>query len=139
MICMDCNIYVDVMVNIDKCIKDFFINVNIGVFIKDLVYEQMGGEGDLVGIFNFFMVCNLNYFFNFKLKQFGYYDQFQSIFVNLEVGWKSQVYLILIGCNDWEFMLVYIDIFFFFYFLVGLFVVLFEMFKLFEFMFYVKV
>lgn len=31
--------YVDMMVNIDKRIGDFLLNVNIGVFIKDLVYE----------------------------------------------------------------------------------------------------
>lgn len=135
----DRNIYADVMVNIDKRIKDFSINANIGASIKDLVYEQMGGEGDLAGIPNFFTVRNLNYSSNFKPKQFGYHDQSQSIFANLEVGWKSQVYLTLTGRNDWESMLAYTDTPSFFYPSVGLSVVLSEMFKLPEFMSYAKV
>lgn len=99
----------------------------------------MGGEGDLAGIPNFFTVRNLNYSSNFKPKQFGYHDQSQSIFANLEVGWKSQVYLTLTGRNDWESMLAYTDTPSFFYPSVGLSVVLSEMFKLPEFMSYAKV
>lgn len=40
----DRNVYADVMLNINKRIADFSINANIGASIKDLQYEQAGGE-----------------------------------------------------------------------------------------------
>ena len=96
------------MVNIDKRIGDFSLNANIGASIKDLVYEQMGNEGDLAGIPNFFTVRNINYESNYKPKQFGYHDQSQGVFANIELGWRSMAYLTLTGRNDWESQLAHL-------------------------------
>ncbi len=105
----DRNIYADAMLNINKRIDDFSINANIGASIKDLKYEQAGGEGNLAGIPNFFTLNNLDYTSNYKPKQYGYHDQSQGIFANLEIGWKSMLYLTLTGRNDWESQLAFTD------------------------------
>lgn len=135
----DRSIYADVMLNINKRIDDFTVNANIGASIRDLQYEQAGGEGDLAGIANFFTLANLNYTSNYKPKQFGYHDQSQGIFANLELGWRSMLYLTLTGRNDWESQLAFTNHSSFFYPSVGLSAVLTEMFKLPEFISYAKV
>ena len=135
----DRNIYADAMLNINKRIDDFSINANIGASIKDLKYEQAGGEGNLAGIPNFFTLNNLDYTSNYKPKQYGYHDQSQGIFANLEIGWKSMLYLTLTGRNDWESQLAFTDHSSFFYPSVGLSAVLTEMIKLPEFISYAKI
>ena len=134
----DRNTYADMMVNIDKRIGDFSLNANIGASIKDLVYEQMGNEGDLAGIPNFFTVRNINYESNYKPKQFGYHDQSQGVFANIELGWRSMAYLTLTGRNDWESQLAFTKHSSFFYPSIGGSVVLSEMFRLPEFISYAK-
>ena len=134
----DRNTYADIMVNIDKRIGDFSLNANIGASIKDLVYEQMGNEGDLAGIPNFFTVRNINYESNYKPKQFGYHDQSQGVFANIELGWRSMAYLTLTGRNDWESQLAFTKHSSFFYPSIGGSVVLSEMFRLPEFISYAK-
>lgn len=136
---IDRHLYADAMVNIDKRVGDFSIHANIGASIKDLVYEQMGSEGDLAGIPNFFTVRNINYTTNYKPKQFGYHDQSQGVFANLELGWRSMLYLTVTGRNDWESQLAFTAQSSFFYPSGGLSVVLSEMFKLPEFISYAKV
>ena len=134
----DRNTYADMMVNIDKRIGDFSLNANIGASIKDLVYEQMGNEGDLAGIPNFFTVRNINYESNYKPKQFGYHGQSQGVFANIELGWRSMAYLTLTGRNDWESQLAFTKHSSFFYPSIGGSVVLSEMFRLPEFISYAK-
>lgn len=134
----DRQIYGDVMVNIDKRIADFSISANIGASITDLQYEEMGGAGDLAGIANFFTTRNINYENNYKPKQEGYHDQTQSVFANLEMGWKSMVYLTLTGRTDWPSALAFTKNRSFFYPSVGTSVVLSEMFNLPEAISYAK-
>ncbi|NCC10357.1 MAG: SusC/RagA family TonB-linked outer membrane protein [Bacteroidia bacterium] len=134
----DRHIYADAMVNIDKRMGDFSLSANIGTSFTDLQYEEAGGAGDLAGIANFFTLRNINYENNYKPKQFGYHDQTQSVFANVELGWKSMVYLTVTGRNDWVSALAFTDNNSFFYPSVGTSLVLTEMFKLPELISYAK-
>lgn len=135
----DRSIYADAMLTADKRFEDFTLNANLGASIKDLVHELKGMEGDLAGLANLFTIRNINYNSNFKPKQQGYHDQTQSIFANVELGWKSRLYLTLTGRTDWESMLAFTDTPCFFYPSVGVSAVLSEMFRLPEFISYAKV
>lgn len=98
--------------------------------------NKWGNEGDLAGIPNFFTVRNINYESNYKPKQFGYHDQSQGVFANIELGWRSMAYLTLTGRNDWESQLAFTKHSSFFYPSIGGSVVLSEMFRLPEFISY---
>ncbi len=66
----------------------------------------MGNAGDL-NIPNLFSTLNLNTTSNFKTMQKGWHDQTQSIFANVELGWKSMLYLTVTGRNEWASQLAY--------------------------------
>ncbi len=94
--------YGDVMANIDKSICDVWhISANIGASIDDVRYESLGHGGDLKEKANFFAIHNINYGPKYKPVQSGYHDQTQSIFANVEIGWKSMLYLTASVRNDW--------------------------------------
>ena len=58
--------------------------------------QTIGFAGDLI-IPNFFALNNINYAANYKPLPDGYDDEVQSIFANVELGWRSQLYLTLTG------------------------------------------
>ncbi|MGM9812970.1 MAG: SusC/RagA family TonB-linked outer membrane protein [Muribaculaceae bacterium] len=131
------SVYADAMLNIDKTLSDFRVNANIGASIYDISLESMGNAGDLLSP-NFFALNNLNYQTNYKPLQSGWHDQTQSIFANLELGWRSMLYLTLTGRADWESKLAFSDHPAFFYPSVGVSAVLSEMIALPEFISYAK-
>lgn len=123
------NTYGDVIVTVNKTFaEDWTLNVNLGASLNDTKYEQIGYNGNLATLPNFFAVHNLNYETKFKPLQSGYHDQAQAIFANIELGWKSMLYLTLTGRNDWESKLAYSNYSSFFYPSVGLSAVLSNMF-----------
>lgn len=134
----DRSIYADALLNIDKTFGDYRLNANIGTSIYDVSSEMMGYAGDLISP-NFFALNNINYKSNYKPLQNGWHDQTQSIFANVELGYRSMLYLTLTGRADWESKLAYSDNQSFFYPSVGLSAVLTEMFKLPEFISYAKI
>ena len=93
--------YGDVMLNINKTWNDWSLSANIGGSINDQRYQMIGHAGNLRDA-NLFAVHNLDYTTKYKPKQAGWHDQVQSVFANVEVGWRSMLYLTVTGRNDWD-------------------------------------
>ena len=132
--------YADFLVNINKRVGDFTIVANIGTSLSDNSYDMLGYNGPIQekGIPNVFNVFDLD---NTKKRatQEGWEEMTQSIFASAEVGWKSMLYLTLTGRNDWASQLLGSSQTSFFYPSVGLSGVISEMFKLPEWIDYLKV
>jgi TonB-linked SusC/RagA family outer membrane protein len=94
--------YADVIANFNKNFRDFSLSANIGASIKDLRMSDHYIDGHLDKIANFFVIGNLNRLQSFKTYQDGLAQQSQSVFANVEVGFKSMLYLTLTGRNDWD-------------------------------------
>ncbi len=94
--------YADFLVNINKRIKDFTLVANIGTSLSNNISSTFsyGGPIQENGIPNLFNVFDLD---NVKKRavQEAWQDVTYSIFANVEVGWKSMLYLTLTGRNDW--------------------------------------
>lgn len=132
------SLYADVLGTFDKTFNDFRLNANIGGSIYHTSMQMIGFAGDLV-IPNFFALNNLNYSANYKPLPEGYEDEIQSLFANVELGWRSQLYLTLTGRYDWDSKLAFSNKSGYFYYSAGLSSVLTEMFKLPKFISYAKV
>jgi len=95
--------YADVLANINKrFFDDFTLNANIGASIKDLRMEANSLIGDLKNVTNYFTTENLDRTANFKIDDDGLKRQTQSIFANVEIGYRSFLYLTLTARNDWD-------------------------------------
>ena len=123
------SLYTDLMATVDKTFGDFRLNTNIGMSLYHTSMQTIGFAGDLI-IPNFFALNNINYAANYKPLPDGYDDEVQSIFANVELGWRSQLYLTLTGRNDWDSKLAFSNQSSYFYPSVGLSAVLTEMFAL---------
>ena len=123
------SLYLDVLANVDKPFGDFRLNVNLGASLYHTSMQNLGYAGDLI-IPNFFALNNLNYAANYKPKVEGYEDEIQSVFANIELGWKSQLYLTMTGRNDWDSKLAFSKQRSYFYPSIGLSAVVSEMFAL---------
>ncbi len=117
---VDNSFYGDVMMNINKTWDNWSISANIGASINDIREEMIGMAGNLRGNANFFSIHNLDFSAKFKPKTHKWHDQSQAVFANVELGWKSMLYLTLTGRNDWESQLAYSKSSSFFYPSVGL-------------------
>lgn len=74
-----------------------------------------------------------------ELIEEGWHEQVQSVFANVEIGWKSMIYLTLTGRNDWASALANTQSSSFFYPSIGLSGVVSEMATLPQFISYLKV
>lgn len=133
--------YGDVMLNIAKSFYDnqLSLSANIGSSINDQREEQIGHGGNLDGIYNFFAIHNIDTSAKYRRIQSGYIQQSQSIFYNIEVGYKSMIYLTTTGRNDWESPLAFTDTPCFFYPSIGLSGIISSMVKLPDWISYLKV
>lgn len=131
------SLYADVLGTFDKTFGDFRLNANIGASIYHTSLQVMGFAGDLV-IPNFFALNNINYDANYKPLSNGYDDEIQSLFANVELGWRSQLYLTLTGRNDWDSKLAFSNQSSYFYPSVGLSAILSEMINMPELITYAK-
>ena len=94
----DRNTYADMMVNIDKRIGGLLAECQYRCVYQGFGFTNKWGMKVIwQGIPNFFTVRNINYESNYKPKQFGYHDQSQGVFANIELGWRSMAYLTLTG------------------------------------------
>ena len=132
------SLYTDLMATVDKTFGDFRLNTNIGMSLYHTSMQTIGFAGDLI-IPNFFALNNINYAANYKPLPDGYDDEVQSIFANVELGWRSQLYLTLTGRNDWDSRLAFSDYKSFFYPSVGLSAILTSMFNAPDWLTYLKV
>ena len=134
------NTYADVIATVNKNFgDDWSLNVNLGASINDGKYEVLGYDGNLATLPNFFAIHNLDMSAKYKPQQSGYHDQSQAVFANVEVGWKSMLYLTLTGRNDWESQLAYSNYSSVFYPSVGLSAIISNMFDAPKWLSYLKV
>lgn len=132
--------YADAMLNINKNIQDFSISANLGWNYSNYWLLQRGYKGTLLGVPNKFATSNIDPS-NGRISEKGGDSRVRNhaIFGNVELGWRSMLYLTLTGRNDWNSRLVNTDEKSFFYPSVGLSAIISEMVKLPDFLSYLKV
>lgn len=131
--------YADFLLNINKYFGNYSLTANVGTSISDMRSDESGIDGALM-IPNFFANTNVNKnAASTKLIQNGWHEQTQSVFANVELGWKSMLYLTLTGRNDWASALANTSNSSFFYPSVGLSGVISEMVTMPSFISYMKV
>jgi TonB-linked SusC/RagA family outer membrane protein len=94
--------YGDVLLNINKYIYDFNVHANIGASIKDMRYTSNTTLGNIDKVTNLFTTENLSRTSGYKVDQDDFIQQTQSVFANVEAGYKGMVYLTLTGRTDWD-------------------------------------
>ena len=132
--------YADFLVNINKhWDEEWSLSSNIGTSFSDIRSEGIGADGELL-IPNFFALTNINKDYGkTEFIEQGWHEQTQSIFANVELGWRSMLYLTVTGRNDWASALANTSKKSFFYPSVGLSAILSEMFTLPEAVSYLQV
>ncbi len=132
--------YADAMLNINKTIRDFSLSANLGWSYSNYSSLQRGYKGTLLGVPNKFAVSNIDPS-NGRVSEKGGDSRVRNhaLFANVELGWKSMLYLTLTGRNDWNSRLVNTNEESFFYPSVGLSAIISEMVNLPEFISYLKV
>ena len=128
----DVTFYGDFMANINKYFLDdkFSLVSNIGISTNRVKYDSEGFQGGLKAPSNIFSPNAIDYAAatNDNRPIFAAYRHVvNSAFANLELGWKSMLYLTLTGRNDWDSALHGTSHEMFFYPSVGLSAVLSEM------------
>ncbi len=113
--------YADFLAYVNKYFADNTVNLTatVGTSIEDVQYGDNSFGGKLSSVANLFTFSNVTrataeYF------QSGYRKQKQSVFANVQVGWKSMVYLDVTARNDWTSTLSGSNVKSFFYPTVGL-------------------
>ena len=132
--------YADFMLNINKRILDFSLAANLGWSYSNYWALERGYKGALLKLPNKFTTTNIDTK-NGRISEKGGGDSMRNhaIFANVELGWKSMLYLTLTGRNEWNSRLVNTNEESFFYPSVGLSAIVSEMVKLPEFISYLKV
>lgn len=123
-------VYADFLVNIDKYFGDYSLSANIGTSISDMRNTGRGVDGGLM-IPNFFAATNIDKSDpKMEIIHHGWHQQTQSIFANIQLGWKNMIYMTLTGRNDWDSALAKTSKTSFFYPSIGLSGVISEMVRL---------
>lgn len=132
--------YADFMVNFNKRISDFNLTANLGWSYSNYWLLERGYKGTLLGATNIFSAANIDPS-NGRVSEKGGDSRVRNhaAFANVELGWKSMLYLTLTGRNDWNSRLVNTNEESFFYPSVGLSAIVSEMVKLPKFISYMKV
>ncbi|MDR2918682.1 MAG: SusC/RagA family TonB-linked outer membrane protein [Tannerella sp.] len=131
--------YADFLVNINKYWEEISFVANIGTSISDIRNDAQSTDGSLM-IPNFFAITNINRTSpTSNINQSGWHEQTQSVFANVEMGWRSMLYLTLTGRNDWASALANTKNSSFFYPSVGLSGIVTEMIDMPDFLSYMQV
>lgn len=133
--------YADLMINVNKRIKNFSLYANIGTSYSDKYNDVAGAQGALRDMSNLFNYHNIDIQSgrDSYLIQSGWRQRTYGVFANLELGWKSMLYLTATGRNDWDSALANTEQLSFFYPSIGLSAIVSEMVKLPDFISYLKV
>lgn len=138
----DQSLYGDLMANINKSWETFSVGANIGGSFSRTKYDVTGFQGGLKAPSNLFTPNAIDYS-QVTNDNRPIYDlnkhYINSLFANVELGWKSMLYLTLTGRNDWDSALEGTAKTSFFYPSVGMSGVISEMAKLPKFINYMKV
>lgn len=138
----DRNLYGDIMANVNKTLGDYSIGANVGVSLSRTHYAQQGYQGGLKSPSNVFTPNNIDYSQVTNDNRPIYEDNrhnINSAFANVELGWRSMLYLTLTGRNDWDSALAGTSNESFFYPSVGVSAVISQMAKMPEWINYLKV
>lgn len=112
--------YADLLVNIDKRFSDYTLSANFGTSYSDIRLIENGISGGLI-IPNYFAWTNIDREDKkLDIIEDGWHEQTQSVFANVELGWRSMIYLTATGRNEWPSALVKTKQKSFFYPSVGL-------------------
>lgn len=139
---VDQSIYGDVMVNVNKSFNQFSIGANVGGSFSRTLYDNSGYQGGLRAPSNVFSPFAIDYAnaTNDNCPVYGYNKHYiNSMFANVELGWRSMLYLTLTGRNDWDSALAGTNNESFFYPSVGTSAIISQMVKLPKFINYLKV
>ncbi len=138
----DQSVYGDVMFNVNKSFEQFSIGANVGGSFSRIKYESTGFQGGLRAPSNVFTPNAIDYA-NATNDNRPIYSSnkhnINSVFANVELGWRSMLYLTLTGRNDWDSALAGTNNESFFYPSVGMSAIISQMAKLPEFINYLKV
>lgn len=138
----DRNLYGDLMVNVNKTLGNYSIGANVGTSMSRTHYRQQGYQGGLKAPSNIFTPNAIDYGQVTNDNRPVYAENkhnINSVFANVELGWRSMLYLTLTGRNDWDSALSGTPHESFFYPSVGMSAVISEMVKLPEWINYLKV
>lgn len=138
----DQSLYGDLMANINKNWNDFSLGANIGGSFSRHKYDVTGYQGGLKAPSNVFTPNAIDYgqVTNDNRPIFDLHKHhINSLFANVELGWKSMLYLTLTGRNDWDSALDGTAHSSFFYPSVGVSAVISQMAKMPQFVDYLKV
>lgn len=135
------SIYADAMINFNKQLGDISLSAHAGTSISDDDNDMTGFQGPLKDIPNLFSLKNIDV--NGRdarpVETWSHFAT-RSVFASAEVGYKSMVYLTATARNDWDSRLANTahEKKGFFYPSVGLSTVISEMFKMPEWVTYLK-
>lgn len=138
----DRSLYGDLMANINKRWTDWTLSANLGASLSRYKYDATGYQGGLKAPSNIFTPNAIDYgsVTNDNRPIYSYSQHnINSLFANMEMGWRSMLYLTVTGRNDWDSALEGTAQTSFFYPSVGLSGVISEMVKLPAFIDYLKV
>ena len=138
----DRSFYGDVMANVNKTWEDFSLSSNLGTSYALTNYEVNGFQGGLRGPSNIFSPTAIDHRTPHNDNRPSYTLTLHNtiaVFANVELGWKSMLYLTLTGREDWDSALSNTSNYAFFYPSVGLSAILSQMFRLPEWWSYLKV
>lgn len=138
----DQNLYGDLMANVNKTWETFSIGANIGGSFSRTKYDVTGFQGGLKAPSNVFSPNAIDYsqVTNDNRPIFDLNKHYiNSLFANVELGWRSMLYMTLTGRNDWDSALHGTAHSSFFYPSVGMSAVISQMVKLPKFINYMKV
>lgn len=138
----DRSLYGDLMANINKRWTDWRLSANLGASLSRYKYDTTGYQGGLKAPSNIFTPNAIDYgsVTNDNRPIYSYSrHNINSLFANVEMGWRSMLYLTVTGRNDWDSALEGTAQTSFFYPSVGLSGVISEMVKLPAFIDYLKV
>lgn len=132
--------YADFMMNVNKRIQDFSLAANFGWSYSNYWSIERGYKGTLAGATNKFIAANIDPT-NGRISEKGGDASLRNYaaFGNVELGWKSMLYLTLTGRNDWNSRLVNTNEESFFYPSIGLSAIVSEMVTLPKFISYLKI
>ena len=101
----DQSLYGDIMFNVNKHIGDFSIGANAGGSFSRTQYDDNGFQGGLKAPSNIFTPNAIDYgsATNDNRPIYSYNKHhINSLFANVELGWRSMLYMTLTGRNDWD-------------------------------------
>ncbi|MDO5663738.1 MAG: SusC/RagA family TonB-linked outer membrane protein [Bacteroidia bacterium] len=99
------SLYADLMANLNKVFGNITLGANVGISMAQEHSKLSGIQGGLKSPSNMFSPYAIDYG-NANQDNHPNYGEWKhrtnSIFANVELGWKSMLYLTLTGRNDWD-------------------------------------